>query len=291
MKKWQNVEEILNRFILKLLSLVGLVLKKSTPSRVQKKLQQGQRKLVHKKEKLHVGLGKSKKKSFQLLTQLKYWPNKIIFKVQEFLGLVITKVQSFKPRKIHPFEPFMLLAAFLAPLLYKIKNWWGGLKPETIALTVVGTAAFGLTTLGLITSTQKITEKESPAREPAAKVEKATKISTRPHYYKDNEKQFTVLNVQMPIYVGGVNDIKSLRVDLTITPSNRYIREYFFDNEYLVQDKLNSSIRPIVPEFPLEEEGKRILKEKVRQEVNELLKELEIKGEIKEVHIKSMLAG
>jgi hypothetical protein len=258
---------------------------------VQKKIQQGQKSLGNKKEKLHQGVDRSKEKSIHALSALKKWLMMVPTKLQHILGQFIEKLQSLKAKKLRPTEAIMVVAAFLAPLLYKLKGWWAGLRPETIALTIIGSAAFGLTTLGLVTSTQKMTEDEGVAREPAAKVERATKISTRPHYYKVNEKQFTVLNVQMPIYVGGVNEIRSLRVDLTITPSNRYIKEFLYDNEYLVQDKLNSTIRPIVPEFPLEEEGKRILKEKVRLELNELLEKLEIKGEIKEVHIHSMLAG
>lgn len=291
MKKWQNIEEILNRLIVRFMELIGSLLKKSTPSKIKKKIQQGQKKIGHKKEKLHKGLGNSKQKSIQAMITLKQWLMMLPLKLQSLLGLVIEKFQVLKSKKIRPLEMLMLIGAFLAPLLYKLKSWWAGLRPETIAISVIGTATFGLTALGLITSAQKMTEDEGVAREPAAKVEKATKISTRPHYYKVDEKQFTVLNVQMPVYVGGVNDLRSLRVDLTITPSNRYIKEFLFDHEHLVQDKLNSSIRPIVPEFPLEKEGKRILKEKARQEINELLKELKIKGEIKDVHIHSMLAG
>ena len=291
MKKWQNIEEILNRFILKLMQLIRTIFRKSTPSKVQKKIQQGQKSLGNKKEKLHQGVDRSKEKSIHALFALKKWLMMVPLKLQNLLATLFEKLQALKTKKFRPAEAIMVVAAFLAPLLYKLKGWWAGLRPETIALTIIGSAAFGLTTLGLVTSTQRMTEDEGVAREPAAKVERATKISTRPHYYKVDEKQFTVLNIQMPIYVGGVNKIRSLRVDLTITPSNRYIREYLYDHEYLVQDKLNSSIRPIVPEFPLQEEGKRILKEKVRLELNELLQKHKIKGEIKEVHIHSMLAG
>ena len=80
-------------------------------------------------------------------------------------------------------------------------------------------------------------------------------------------------------------------MDFTLVASNRYIKEYFYENIHLVKDRLNSSVHPIIPEFPLEQEGKQIIKDKIRLEVNKLIKDLRIKGHIDKVHIHSILAG
>ena len=84
-----------------------------------------------------------------------------------------------------------------------------------------------------------------------------------------------------------------LTFDFTVEGSNRYIAAYFSSrvNENLIKDKLNNSIEPIVPSFPLEEEGKRIIKLKIKEEINELVQKLKIKGYISKVYINNVLAN
>ena len=75
------------------------------------------------------------------------------------------------------------------------------------------------------------------------------------------------------------------------------MREYiaaFFSlrvNENLIKNQLNGSVEPIVPSFPLEEEGKRIIKLKLKEEINNLVKKLKIQGSISKVYIDNVLAN
>ena len=82
-------------------------------------------------------------------------------------------------------------------------------------------------------------------------------------------------------------------MDFTIVASNRYIKSYFWDNRnnHLILDRLNSRIRPMEILFPLESEGKIVIRDKVREEINILIKELGIDGEIEDVYIHNIIGA
>ena len=113
----------------------------------------------------------------------------------------------------------------------------------------------------------------------------------RPDYFRIHEKQFEVHNVVLPIYLERKNRNKRVMVNLILESSNKYIRAYFWRKPYLIKDVLSSRIEPLSIDFPLKEEGKIIIKEKVIQEVNLLLKRLKIKGEITNVYIGEVVRG
>jgi hypothetical protein len=115
----------------------------------------------------------------------------------------------------------------------------------------------------------------------------------RTSYFKREKKQFTIRDIDLPIYVESVNSIKMLTLDFTIEGDNKYIAAFFKGsrNENLIKNQLIGSVHPIVPTFPLGEEGKRILKHKLKKEMNALIKKLDIKGYISNVYINNILAN
>ncbi len=110
-------------------------------------------------------------------------------------------------------------------------------------------------------------------------------------YYKLPDKQILVQNITLPVYIEGGNAIKSLRIDFILESSNRYIKTYLYKNEFILKNKLNTTIETIIPNFPLTVEGKDILKYKIQKETNDLLKKMKIKGHIKHVFFQSIVAG
>lgn len=286
MEKWQKIEEFINRLLGQLAAVLNALVLKCTPKKVLQKVSQGQKAIKEKRSKVKETLKNSKSLPKELSNLILHRLMDIIEKLKEVSAKISVKLKGFKKG-----EALMLVLAFFTPLLYKIKSWWLSLRPEQIVIGILGSAVFGLTTLGIVTSTSQIAQKQAPAREPASKVENATERSVRPHYYKLDEKRAKIMNVQVPIYVGGSNDLRTVLVDFTFISSNQYIRTFILDEEHAVHDRLNTMIEPIMPEFFLEEEGKRILKEKIQYELNELLKSRGVKGKVIEVHIDSLLAG
>jgi len=130
---------------------------------------------------------------------------------------------------------------------------------------------------------------EKPKKETAQQID----YIERTAYFKREKKQFTIRDIDLPIYVESVNAIRMLTLDFTIEGDNKYIAAFFkgSQNENLIKNQLIGSVHPIIPTFPLGEEGKRILKHKLKQEMNILIKKLDIKGHISNVYINNILAN
>ena len=112
-------------------------------------------------------------------------------------------------------------------------------------------------------------------------------LHRRPDYFRKPEKQFKVNGIILPTYLGRGHH--KLVVDITFESSNKYIKAYFEKHPYMIPDVLGRKIEPLSLDFPLETEGKIIIKEKIMEETNLLLEELRIKGKIVAVYIDQMV--
>lgn len=283
MEKWQKIEEFINRLLEKFYTFLSLLVLKFTPNKIKHKVIQSKKAIKHGRAKVKETLVHSKTKPKQVISLTTSVASSVLEKLILLSTATGQKLKSFKKGEI-----LLLIGAMLSPLLYKSKSWWIALRPEQIVISVIGSAVFGLTTIGIVTSTKQMAESQEQSRSPASQVEEQKDI--RPKYYKLDEKRFKIVNIQVPIYVGKSKDLKTLQVDFTFISSNQYITEILLERENLVYDRLNTMVEPIMPEFFLEDEGKRIMKEKIKYELNELLDIMGVEGEIQEVHIDTMLA-
>ena len=121
---------------------------------------------------------------------------------------------------------------------------------------------------------------------------KAKIVKYRPRYHKKYGNFFSIENIVIPVYKK-TSSFHKVVMDFHIVSSNNTIKNYFENdhNTHLIYDRINSHLAPMALEFPLEEEGKDVIKEKVRSEINQLVKELKIEGEIEKVYIERILAG
>ncbi|MCF8058627.1 MAG: flagellar basal body-associated FliL family protein [Bacteriovoracaceae bacterium] len=288
MNKWLKIEELINSFISNFLSLLSGKAKSLTPQKIKKKYQTSKELLTSRRGDLKEKLNQKKVKALTKVLSTKEQLDKAKQKT-------INVVHKAKETDIKSIKWTRILATFgvlLAPPLLKLKSWYINLQPTQIASFVTLSTVATLASVNIYVQSNKIAEESrSPASEIAEEVDKATAISRRPAYFKRTEKQFKVSNVVLPAYVKSNGAVRKLVIDFTFESSNKYIKEYLWQNTNYIHDVLNSKIEPISIEFPLEEEGKIIVKEKILREMNDLLKRLKIKGEIKEVYIDSMIAG
>ncbi len=109
------------------------------------------------------------------------------------------------------------------------------------------------------------------------------------------EREFYVPDVLVPVILKNQPDITRLYLDIKLRASNKFIKLYFTKNFYenlnQLIDRYISTLSPMIPVFPLTDEGKNILRKKIKLETNLLLKELKIDGEIEEVIIQDILAA
>ena len=123
-------------------------------------------------------------------------------------------------------------------------------------------------------------------------VEKEEVGANHSKYSERYRNVFPVKNIVIPVYRKG-SSFQKVVVDFHIVSSNFRVKEYFWmgQNIHLIHDRLNSQMAPMDLEFPLEEEGKMVIRDKVRREINRLVRELEIEGEIEEVYIGRLIVG
>ena len=267
MKLWYFIEAKINKLLEPIFSFIERHLKKLVP----KQIKQLKAKPINKQD-------IAKQASALKMT---------LQKIAQFLAAVISKCRSFNIKKIKFKSLFILIGGLLAPLLLKTKTWYLSLRPTTIVLFIASSSVIGVAGIGIYTSSKKIAEKSQIlVSEPEQVVYKP-----RAPYHNQDDKQLEITHVNIPVYIGKGNAVRTLIIDFSLQTSNRYIKEYFFQNDHLIKDRLNHSMQEIIPNFPLTLEGQQIIREKIIKEINALIKEQKIKGHIENVFFHSILAG
>ena len=128
-------------------------------------------------------------------------------------------------------------------------------------------------------------------KKPIINVEMDFHLHGRPAYYRLAERTYQFQNVDFQLFEEDLKRNHQVYIDFTVISSNRNIILFLKDNEMMVRDRLSTNVEPILPRLPVEEEGKRIIKDKIRDEINELLKEKEIEGKVLEVYLDFSLAS
>jgi flagellar basal body-associated protein FliL len=120
---------------------------------------------------------------------------------------------------------------------------------------------------------------------PIVKVELDFHLHGRPDYYRMQARSYTMQDVDLQVFEEDLNRNHQVYLDFTLIASNRNIVLYLKDNEMKIRDRLSTNVEPILPRLPVEDEGKRIIKDKIRDEINDILKEEKIEGKIQDVYL------
>lgn len=168
----------------------------------------------------------------------------------------------------------------LSKFLLKINN------PQFyIACASLLMISFG--TYGVYVSSQKIYLGEFNTREPAS-IQKYVEKSKHESF---PARTLKVLNVKVPVFKKSASSIRSVTVDFTVRTTTRFAKMYLEEYEYKLKDYFFLTVEPVVSEFQIETEGKSILRDKIKREVNEFLKANNVEGEVVEVKIVFIIAS
>jgi flagellar basal body-associated protein FliL len=178
---------------------------------------------------------------------------------------------------------------FLTPFLM-MAQWLKGLSPAQSLVLILFTISSLLSVIGIGYSGQKLVNHQLDKYRSPASVEDEVKYD-RPEYYKKQTRHFDVTNLRLPVYVAKVNELRSIDIDFTATLTNRQSRAFLEKHEFHLRDHLILQIEPSIATFPLEEEGKEIIRRKVLDEINAFLKLNEIDGQVIELKITYVLAN
>ncbi len=288
MNKWMKIEEFLNT----LLTRIANSFKNMTP----KRLTQSYANFKASCHKLFVKVSKIP----EILTgPFKRWlKTKIsmalvfILAQKQNLASLSKSISEFKLSSQVPLNAFNASKAFFTKNVVAKLAAVSPAKAVGITCTVT---AFSLTGISVYQNIQEINEKNNPkkTREVASVDEEFRKQWSRSSFRNAHDRTIFLRGVDIPIYIKNRDGMKSLLIDVRLETSNRYTAKFFYipKNEVLIRDRLNSSLQAVVPDFPLQPEGKKIIKEKVRLEVNKLIEELKIEGNVDKVYIHSILNG
>lgn len=282
MKGFDKIEEKINRLIMIVVNAIKGVLSPYVPRKTISKVKDKKKSLAEKRA-----------KSFEFIKRLTKNLKEKVLSLIAYVQSLIQKLKGIDFKSIKLSHVTTAFFAFITPATAKIKTWYFSIKPQTIALTIAGTTILTLTSINIYVESEKITR--DPASEKNAQMveelKKANALTKRATYHRKLERQFKIEGVTLPIYLGDKKFTQRVDLDITVDASNKYIKAYFDENHYYVRDMLNTQISSIDVDFPLEEEGKVVIRDKVKKELKRLLKKLKIEGEILEVHISSVFGG
>lgn len=214
-------------------------------------------------------------------------------KISDFFQKIQKYFKGKKPKDY--FNDLKLIVLYLAKFPNQIKKFnkikFSEIRPEKLA--ILGFCLIALSFLWTIlldpeekiTISSKINEEKN--RKPSA-VEKRT-IKRSPYYLLE-DKQFKVFNHQIPVTGTKASDIRHIMMDYTLITSNRFIPLYLKENPHIIQDSIYKIQGPVTSDFPLSEEGHRILKETIIDVINDCLKERNIEGEIRDIKFQTLNA-
>lgn len=178
----------------------------------------------------------------------------------------------------------------LTPFLM-LGQWLKGLSVAQSMLLLTFSTGSVLAVIGIGFSGHRLMNNHHDAgRTPASSAPEAVQYE-RPDYYKKQTRHFEVSNLRLPVYVAKVNEIRSVDIDFTATMTNRNARVFLEKHEFHLRDHLILQMEPSIAAFPLEEEGKEIIRRKLLNEINDFLKLNELEGEVVELKITYVLAN
>ncbi len=189
-------------------------------------------------------------------------------------------------QKYKQYSPLKAVAAALsAPFVY-LFQWASALKPAHFVLLFVFTTASVFSVMGIVIQSKKMLASGEASRAPAS----AEVSYSRPGYHKLNERELSFNNVKIPVYVTGLNELRALIIDFSVVTSNRATKAWLEKNEFQMRDHLIHTLEPVLPSFPMTDEGRAMITDKLHAELNAFLVIHKIEGEIKEARLVYILA-
>lgn len=113
----------------------------------------------------------------------------------------------------------------------------------------------------------------------------------RSEYSKFKKRTLKVQNVAIPIFVTNKKNIHSFLTDFHLRTDTIFAKLYLDNNQHKIRDRFYETTYRVPASFPLEKDGKNVLKEKITFELNKLLKENRVEGKILEVSLDAPIAN
>ncbi len=263
-----KIEAAINSLLLWLGAKCSFFLKKITPPPVTKFIELLRRK-IDILSKAMLALPKTARPwIFETIQRFKTRLANLPFK-QLFIELTQRLKQQQSAAKTNSFW-LKVKPLIMAPILIMGK-WLQGLSATQSLLLLTFSAASILSGVNMIFSGKRLIEQhEAEGRSPASLEE--TVEYDRPAYYKKQAKHLELTNLRLPVFVPEINQQRTVDIDFTATLSNRMAKKFLEKHEFQLRDHFILNIEPVEASFPIIEEGREIIRQKLLLEINEFLK-------------------
>jgi len=190
----------------------------------------------------------------------------------------------YRENKASGIKKMKVILAF--PFIF-IKNWCSTLTRWQIYALMSLTFASIISGFYIFLSVEKIIVAEiSRSRYPASSAD-----YERPVYYKKELRHLDLSSFRLPIFIPSLNELRSIDIDFTMTLSNKAAKQFLEKHEFELRDHLLHEVELVQAHFPLEEEGREIIKTKLRKEINSFLVTNKVEGSVVEIQIIYILAN
>lgn len=116
-------------------------------------------------------------------------------------------------------------------------------------------------------------------------------LEGRPKYFLQTEKLFKFESLDLQLFLEDTRRNRQIYIDFTALTSNRYVVLYLKEHIVEIRDHLNLNVEPVIPRLPIEDEGRQIIKDKIKWELNEYLKREGVEGKVLEIYLDHLMAS
>jgi flagellar basal body-associated protein FliL len=295
-----KVQNAVDSALLKLLSAILNSMKALTPKWLKLNYQKSLDWVEYKKQqtknkaltlKQQAIESKQKLLEFKAQAQIKIQELKEIEYGNKFIEYKI-KIKTF--RQTHSIKELVLtgLTLSLVPIkkCYEFCSSLINISANQFALVVVLSTVGTVAGINVYKISRDIKLKEAARRAPASSEPQLPAI-VRPEYYKEEQRQFEIGDLKLPLHMKTANGTRSLTLDFKVTTNNRRTLQWLYDNEHRVRDWLLLHFEPIEADFPLLPEGREIVKDKILKELNNYLQHQNVEGQIKSLQLINVLGN
>lgn len=291
LNKLAAIENFINRVLLKLISVVARLLTFFIPKKFinfSSKLSQSfNRKVSTTNKKLSTS--KQNIKDYILNIKLKIFLNidKFIkYSHQKEFNKITSELKA-KILSTPPDQYFKKIKSLIKALFLLVKKSFSKLLTSQAAVRALSISLIVTGATSIYLSYNDIYQAENPNRSPASVQE----YDYRPEYKTFQSRSLKVMNMKVPVEVESVREISSITIDFSIRTTTRFSKLFLENYEYKLKDYFFTTVQPVISNFPLEAEGKDVLKEKITEEVNNFLRENGVEGKVEEIEIVFIVAS
>ncbi len=162
-----------------------------------------------------------------------------------------------------------------------IQKKMGPIDNKQFKMLSVSLSLFVVGGVGVYYGASSIFKNEFPSRAPA----NIQEYDYRPEYKLYPQKIIKIQNIKVPIIAERVGKVDNITIDFGLRLSTRFAGYYISEYEYKLKDYFFTGVEPVISDFPMEEEGKQVLKEKIQIEINKFLKDNNVEGHVEDVYI------